>query len=742
MKYIRGVAVRSLMLCIFFSGLVELQAQTHTARKVSMTANTNGYYEYLPQGYTSSTESYPVIIFLHGMGELGNGNADLPKLLNAGIPRVIQQGQFPTSFSVNNQTHRVIVISPQWVKWPKPIDINGVIDYVVSHYRVNQKKIYVTGLSMGGGATWEYVGDVALYNKRIAAVVPICGASWPDVGRANRIADALLPVWATHNNGDPTVPLSYTDLYIQNILKRNAGALVKKTIFSSTSHDAWSKTYDPSFRESGKNVYEWMLQYETRASTTNQPPVSRAGADVSITLPSNSVVLDGRSSSDPDGTIAGYLWSKVSGPAQFTFSNASANNPTVSNLVAGQYIFRLRITDNKGATANDDVTVTVNATAPANKIPVANAGADISISLPSNSISLSGSGTDSDGQIVKYSWTKTAGPSQYSISNTGTSSTTVNNLAAGQYTFRLQVTDDKGGVGYDDVIATVNSAPLPGGGTKKINVNISSPTLPYNNSEWNNWNVGTQAASAATSGNFKYSNGTASSISARLNAAGTIADNGASYGSGMVPAEVLRHTSYSTVRRTLTISGLSPSLKYNIELYAARSSNATSTTVFLIGTASQTVTTYNNKTQKAVFSNLTANAQGQVTVTIERRGTYNYLNGFSIIENGGTTAMANRTGTTLSEAESFSSSNAAAALSVSPNPIKETFVLSLNNTYRGPVIVRVVNTGGKIVQQFRLVKGLDRVNQTYILPAGLVSGNYSIVVVQGKSVETVKVIKL
>jgi hypothetical protein len=705
-----------------------------------MTANTNGYYEYLPQGYSTSTESYAVIIFLHGLGELGNGNSDLGKLLNSGLCKVIQQGQFPVSFSVNNQAHKVIVISPQWVKWPKPVDVDGVVNYIVSNYRVNQKKIYVTGLSMGGGATWEYVGDVALYNKRIAAVVPICGASWPDVGRSNRIADALLPVWATHNNGDPTAPVSYTNTYIQNILNRKPNAPVKKTIFSSTSHDAWTKTYDPSYRENGKNIYEWMLQYESGGTATNQPPVSRAGSDLSITLPTNSVTLDGRASSDPDGTIASYLWTKISGPTQFTFSNAGVNNPTVSNLVAGQYVFRLRVTDNKGSVSNDDVTVTVNASAPANKVPVANAGADISVSLPSNTVSLAGSGTDSDGQIVKYFWTKTSGPSQYTISNTGASTTTVNNLVAGQYVFRLQVTDDKGGVGYDDVTATVNSAPIPGE-TKKINVNIASPALPYNNSEWNNWNLGTQAGSAATSGNFKYSNGTLSSVSARFSIAGTIADNGASYGGGVAPAEILRHTSYSTVQRTLTISGLSPSMKYTIELYASRSANPTASTIFLVNGTSQSVLTYNNKSQKALFSNLTPNSQGQLVFTVQRVGTFNYVNGFSISETSSTTTRANNTGGVVTEAVT-SNQKLGSSLSVSPNPIAGSFILSLNNNYRGPVIVRIVNNDGKIVQQFKLTKQLENLNQTYFLRSDLVSGNYNIVVVQGRMVQTLKVIKL
>ena len=54
-----------------------VNAQVQTARYVSMIANSNGYYEYLPTGYSTpgNQATYPVLIFLHGLGELGNGSA-------------------------------------------------------------------------------------------------------------------------------------------------------------------------------------------------------------------------------------------------------------------------------------------------------------------------------------------------------------------------------------------------------------------------------------------------------------------------------------------------------------------------------------------------------------------------------------------------------------------------------------------------------------------------------------------
>jgi hypothetical protein len=145
---------------------------------------------------------------------------------------------------------------------------------------------------------------------------------------------------------------------------------------------------------------------------TNKNPIANAGADVIITLPVNNVTLNGSASSDADGTIKAYQWTKLSGPAQFSITSAAAASTTVTNLAAGTYVFRLKVTDDKGATNEDDVTVTVNAAVAPNQAPTANAGADVTISMPANSTTLSGaSSADADGTIAAYQWTKVSGPS-------------------------------------------------------------------------------------------------------------------------------------------------------------------------------------------------------------------------------------------------------------------------------------------------------------------------------------------
>ncbi|WP_247237861.1 PKD domain-containing protein [Telluribacter sp. SYSU D00476] len=92
---------------------------------------------------------------------------------------------------------------------------------------------------------------------------------------------------------------------------------------------------------------------------SNQAPTANAGADKTIALPTNSVILNG-SGSDSDGSIASYQWNQQSGPSQASLSNVGTANLTAGNLVAGTYVFRLTVKDNQGATATNDASVKVN----------------------------------------------------------------------------------------------------------------------------------------------------------------------------------------------------------------------------------------------------------------------------------------------------------------------------------------------------------------------------------------------
>ena len=109
-----------------------------------------------------------------------------------------------------------------------------------------------------------------------------------------------------------------------------------------------------------------------------------------------------------------------------------------------------------------------------NQSPVVNAGSDQAISLPTNTVTLKGTASDPDGTVASYTWTKASGPSGESIAAPASLSTTINNLVAGTYVFKLAATDNKGAMASDNVNVTVGSTVPPPPGN-------SSYTLTYQN---------------------------------------------------------------------------------------------------------------------------------------------------------------------------------------------------------------------------------------------------------------------
>ncbi len=447
---------------LLFAKTVIAQVQKQTPVYTSLSALIGGYYESLPVDYSSNpTKKYPLLVFIHGKGELGDGSASqLPRVMSNGPARLINQGKFPSTFKVNGDNYSFIVISPQFStdKYSSsPAAINDVINYCIQKYRVDEERIYITGLSMGGGFAWRVIST---YPERIAAGLMVCGATNYTQERVDKIVEANLPVWATHNSGDGTVPVSVTQNWINKINTHlpAPNPAAKMTIFNVNSHDAWSKTYDPNYRENGMNVYEWMLSHK-RGAPTATPPIADAGSNQIISLPANSVTLDGTKSTAPGGSISSYLWTKLSGPSTGNITSPAGSKTTVTNLTEGSYQFQLKITDNKGVTAIGVVTVKVN---PAPLPPIADAGNMQIITLPVNTILLDGTKSVApSGNITTYQWIKKSGPSSGTIVNPGSSTTQVTGLSEGDYVFQLKITDNNGGTANATVSITVNAAPVP-----------------------------------------------------------------------------------------------------------------------------------------------------------------------------------------------------------------------------------------------------------------------------------------
>ncbi len=233
-------------------------AYAQIAVHTSINSNIGGFYQALPPLYDSSISRYPLMVFLHGGGELGDGNEQLPLVLKNAVPELLNQKVFPLSFTVSGNRYSFIIISPQFKEWPKQEDVDAVVNYAIDHYRVDTHRVYLVGLSMGGGVAWEYASR---HGKRLAAMVPVSGASWADSATAKGIAATNVPTWAFHNRDDSIVTYKSTTRYISLIQFYNPSFPVKFTLWPTGGHDAWTKASDPAYKEDGKNIYEWMLQY-------------------------------------------------------------------------------------------------------------------------------------------------------------------------------------------------------------------------------------------------------------------------------------------------------------------------------------------------------------------------------------------------------------------------------------------------------------------------------------------------
>src|SRR5437763_9284521 len=128
-RFLRTLRLVIAILFLFQIKTVNAQVQTMRA-STPMGTYVPGFFEYLPVGYSTSTQSYPLLIFIHGMGEIGDGTAaSLEPILLHGPPMIIDRGSFPQTFTVDGQTFSFIVLSPQFSHWPTPQDVNQVIDY-------------------------------------------------------------------------------------------------------------------------------------------------------------------------------------------------------------------------------------------------------------------------------------------------------------------------------------------------------------------------------------------------------------------------------------------------------------------------------------------------------------------------------------------------------------------------------------------------------------------------------------
>jgi predicted esterase len=300
----------------------------HKRTGLNIANNFKGLLEYLPTSYSAagnSQKKYPVIIFFHGYASRGTGTlSELCKLFkdrggdsatHLAIPGRVERETTQFTQMDGETTQEFIVISPQFSTYNRPADyqisddypsadaVEDVINYVEASYRIDKRRIYLTGLSNGANMITEYAASSVERARRIAALMPVslCSQLYHEsnTGRnidARNIGYAKLKTWfvyCTSDNCGGGTALKVPNEWVTAINSVPGAVAPRLTILSPTgptitstlydcsdtlAHDAWSRAYDPNFKASftynatfsnlktapndntNQNIYQWFAQ--------------------------------------------------------------------------------------------------------------------------------------------------------------------------------------------------------------------------------------------------------------------------------------------------------------------------------------------------------------------------------------------------------------------------------------------------------------------------------------------------
>ena len=207
--------------------------------KTSKEANLK-YLIYFPDDYFIQKKKYPLVLFLHGAGERGD---DIEMIKKHGIPKRIEDGMnFP-----------FITVSPQceegvWWSHVKNLEsLKKLMENLILDLHIDKKKIYGTGLSMGGYGILELASMVPTL---FTAIVPICGGMITNKLRSLE----KVPIWMFHGEKDDVIPIE-SSLFIYEYLKEK-NKNIYLTTYPNVMHDSWTMTYE------NQEVYDWLLSFK------------------------------------------------------------------------------------------------------------------------------------------------------------------------------------------------------------------------------------------------------------------------------------------------------------------------------------------------------------------------------------------------------------------------------------------------------------------------------------------------
>ena len=199
------------------------------------------YSLYTPDGYNESSSDYPLVLYLHGVGERGD---DLSKLEVNGLPEIINIGK----------KYSFITVAPQcpdfgwWSRSEYVEALASLVKSIIKNHKVDNKRVYVTGLSMGGYGTLALAKQ---FPDLFAAIISICGGM-DDHSDIKKLKE--LPIWLFHGDEDQVHPVE-SSIIIRDLLAP-INDQIKLTIYKGVGHNSWDRTY------ANEKIYDWLLGHK------------------------------------------------------------------------------------------------------------------------------------------------------------------------------------------------------------------------------------------------------------------------------------------------------------------------------------------------------------------------------------------------------------------------------------------------------------------------------------------------
>lgn len=242
--WMAGLAAAALAL----ASIPEARAQGAAAtgfldRAMTLDGTSYRYVVYVPRDY-SAARKWPVVLFLHGAGERGSDGLKQSQVGIGGGIRMLSE-RYPA-----------IVVMPQCAtgdRWAGKMADQALkaLDQTLAEFNCDADRQYLTGLSMGGYASWRIASE---HPERFAAVVPICGGGMPE-SMAPRLKD--VPVWAFHGDQDRAVPVTRSREMVEAI-KAAGGTKIRYTEYPGVEHNSWDKAY------AEKEMTDWLFAQTRR----------------------------------------------------------------------------------------------------------------------------------------------------------------------------------------------------------------------------------------------------------------------------------------------------------------------------------------------------------------------------------------------------------------------------------------------------------------------------------------------